>query len=123
MTVGLSAALAQFSYIPFLLLGFYNSWVYLRFFQQQPDSQNRGDSSDDFKFSGFFPPFLAPVLDPIGYACGVVFRLRHAQVETKAPFAKVSQYSLASAADPDANRRRWAAWKVQRWAFGQCGDR
>ncbi|GLC33280.1 hypothetical protein PLESTB_000351300 [Pleodorina starrii] len=107
VTVGAAAALQQFSEIPFLLLGTYNAWVYLRFFQQQPDSQHRGDSSDDFKFSGFFPSFLAPVIDPFGYVFATVFRLRHPPAETKAPFAKAAQYTLALPADnADANRRR-----------------
>ncbi|GIL64157.1 hypothetical protein Vafri_18115 [Volvox africanus] len=107
VTIGLAAALKQFSEIPFLLLGTYNAWLYLRFFQQQPDSQHWGDSSDDFKFSGFFPGFLAPVIDPIGYVLSFIFRLRHPPAETKAPFAKAAQYTLALPADnADANRRR-----------------
>ncbi|PNH02462.1 Transmembrane protein 115 [Tetrabaena socialis] len=103
--VGLAVGLEQWTYIPFIVLGTYNAWVYLRFFQQQPDSQNWGDASDDFKFSGFFPSFLAPILDPFGYACAVVCRLRHSPNETKAPFAKASQYALP-AETADANRRR-----------------
>ncbi len=104
-SVGLCMALNQSSYIPFIVLGTYNSWLYLRFFQQQPDSQHKGDSSDDFKFSGFFPSILALVLDPIGILCSTVFRLRHQPAETKAPFAGAAQYSLGSD-NADANRRR-----------------
>ena len=99
--------LKQYSYIPFVVLGTYTSWLYLRFFQQQPDSQHKGDSSDDFRFSGFFPSILAVVLDPIGILCSTVFRLRHQPVETKAPFAGAAQYSLGSD-NADANRRRCA---------------
>ncbi|EFJ47534.1 hypothetical protein VOLCADRAFT_105094 [Volvox carteri f. nagariensis] len=107
VTVGAAVAFKQLSDIPFLVLGTYNAWLYLRFFQQQPDSQHWGDSSDDFKFSGFFPAFLAPVIDPFGYVFATIFRLRHPPAETKAPFAKAAQYTLALPADnADANRRR-----------------
>ncbi|PNW70127.1 hypothetical protein CHLRE_17g706850v5 [Chlamydomonas reinhardtii] len=102
---GVAAGLQQYSYVPFLLLGTYNAWLYLRFFQQQPDSNHWGDSSDDFKFSGFFPPLLAPLLDPLGFLCATVFRLRHPPAETKAPFAKAAQYTLP-VDSADANRRR-----------------
>ncbi|GFR48527.1 hypothetical protein Agub_g10422 [Astrephomene gubernaculifera] len=104
-TVGLAAGLKQYMEVPFLLLGTYNAWVYLRYFQLQPDAQSRGDSSDDFKFSGFFPPLLAPVIDPFGYIFATVFRLRHPPAETKAPFANASQYTLPIS-NADANRRR-----------------
>lgn len=126
----MAAGLQQYSYVPFLLLGTYNAWLYLRFFQQQPDSNHWGDSSDDFKFSGFFPPLLAPLLDPLGFLCATVFRLRHPPAETKAPFAKAAQYTLP-VDSADANRRRCVcdAWgdggrgkveggKVQGWAGG-----
>lgn len=104
-SVGLCVALKQYSYVAFIVLGTYNSWLYLRFFQQQPDSQHKGDSSDDFRFSGFFPSILAVLLDPIGVLCSTVFRLRHQPAETKAPFAGAAQYSLGSD-NADANRRR-----------------
>ncbi len=58
MGVAVMAGLRQWASLPFLLLGTYSAWVYLRFFQQQPDSQHWGDASEDFRFSGFFPPML-----------------------------------------------------------------
>lgn len=116
--VGLCAAFKQFAQLPFVLLGAFSAWLYLRFFQQQADSQHRGDASDDFKFSGFFPPILAPVIDPFGLACATVFRLRHAPAETKAPFAAVSQFSLGSDA-ADASRRRCGAVRCGAGGMGE----
>ncbi|KAG2491340.1 hypothetical protein HYH03_010344 [Edaphochlamys debaryana] len=104
-SVGLAVGFKELTVVPFLLLGTYNAWFYLRYFQQQPDSNHWGDSSDDFRFSGFFPSFLAVVIDPIGYVLATVSRLRHPPAETKAPFAKAAQYTLP-ADNADANRRR-----------------
>ncbi|KAJ6952281.1 transmembrane protein 115-like [Populus alba x Populus x berolinensis] len=41
------------------------SWIYLRYFHRKPETKVRGDPSDDFAFSSFFPDFLRPVIDPI----------------------------------------------------------
>ncbi|PNH04639.1 hypothetical protein TSOC_009163 [Tetrabaena socialis] len=60
--------------------------------------QNWGDASDDFKFSGFFPSFLAPIIDPS-------WMWTRGSKAPKAPFAKASQYALP-AETADANRRR-----------------
>ena len=59
----------------YLLIGTYSAWVYLRFFQQQPETGFRGDPSDTFRFSSFFPPVCAPPLDLLGAALVAVFRL------------------------------------------------
>ncbi|KXZ48357.1 hypothetical protein GPECTOR_28g764 [Gonium pectorale] len=122
-TVGLAAGLKQYMEVPFLVFGTYVAWVYLRFFQQQPDSQHWGDSSDDFKFSGFFPSFLAPLIDPFGYVCATIFRLRHPPAETKAPFAKAAQYTLPIS-NADANRRRERGAKAleERLGMKKGGD-
>ncbi|CAD5175395.1 rhomboid-like protein 19 [Musa acuminata AAA Group] len=53
------------SYLPTLLFGIYMSWIYLRYFQKRPETSLKGDPSDDFSFSSFFPEFLRPILDPI----------------------------------------------------------
>jgi len=50
-----SVALQSFTSIAFLLLAPYCAWVYLRFVQWQPETTLRGDPSDDFRFSTFFP--------------------------------------------------------------------
>ncbi|KAM7272589.1 hypothetical protein ACFE04_027252 [Oxalis oulophora] len=58
----LESALA---YLPTLIFGTYIGWIYLRFLQRKPESKLRGDPSDDFAFSTFFPDFVRPVIDPI----------------------------------------------------------
>ncbi|MEW5300231.1 MAG: hypothetical protein WDW38_003064 [Sanguina aurantia] len=101
--------LQQLSQLPFLLLGSYNAWVYLRFFQQQPDTQLYGDPSDDFRFSGFFPPLLAPLIDGVGAVCGTVTRLRHsseARLVVMKPLIPVNTPSMLGSDVADANRRR-----------------
>ncbi|CAL1374310.1 unnamed protein product [Linum trigynum] len=52
-------------YLPTLIFGTYTSWIYLRYLQSKPETKLRGDPSDDFTFSSFFPDFLRPVIDPI----------------------------------------------------------
>lgn len=52
------------SYLPTLIFGVYMSWLYLRYFQKKPETSLRGDPSDEFAFSSFFPQFLRPILDP-----------------------------------------------------------
>ncbi|KAL5210688.1 hypothetical protein ABZP36_006311 [Zizania latifolia] len=52
-------------YIPIILFGIYVSWIYLRYFQKRLEAGLKGDPSDEFSFSSFFPEFLRPVLDPI----------------------------------------------------------
>ncbi|XP_020259626.1 rhomboid-like protein 19, partial [Asparagus officinalis] len=53
------------SYIPTIIFGIYMSWIYLRYFQRKPETGLKGDPSDEFSFSSFFPEFLRPILDPI----------------------------------------------------------
>jgi hypothetical protein len=50
-----AAGLQAWTSIAFLLLAPYCCWVYLRFFQAQPETTLKGDPSEDFKFSSFFP--------------------------------------------------------------------
>ncbi|VVA18359.1 PREDICTED: transmembrane [Prunus dulcis] len=53
------------TYLPILIFGTYISWVYLRYWQRKPETKLKGDPSDDFAFSTFFPEFLRPVIDPV----------------------------------------------------------
>ncbi|CAN6992300.1 hypothetical protein IGI04_003994 [Brassica rapa subsp. trilocularis] len=53
------------AYLPTLIFGTYMGWLYLRYFQRRPETKLRGDPSDDFAFSTFFPEFLRPIIDPI----------------------------------------------------------
>lgn len=42
-------------YLPTLIFGTYISWIYLRYWQKKPETKLRGDPSDEFAFSTFFP--------------------------------------------------------------------
>ncbi|CAL8176835.1 unnamed protein product [Prunus armeniaca] len=53
------------TYLPILIFGTYISWIYLRYWQRKPETKLKGDPSDDFAFSTFFPEFLRPVIDPV----------------------------------------------------------
>ncbi|KAG1361798.1 rhomboid-like protein 19 [Cocos nucifera] len=53
------------SFVPTILFGIYMSWIYLRYFQKKPETGLKGDPSDEFSFSSFFPELLQPILDPI----------------------------------------------------------
>ena len=46
------------AYLPTILFGIYVSWIYLRYFQKRLEVGLRGDPSDEFSFSSFFPGFL-----------------------------------------------------------------
>lgn len=52
-------------YVPFLLLGTYGSWIYLRYFQRRSESTVAGDLSGEFAFQTFFPEVLWPVVSPV----------------------------------------------------------
>ncbi|KAL6648118.1 hypothetical protein ACP70R_012342 [Stipagrostis hirtigluma subsp. patula] len=53
------------SYLPIILFGIYMSWIYLRYFQKRLEAGLKGDPSEEFSFSSFFPGFLRPILDPV----------------------------------------------------------
>lgn len=43
------------SYLPTVIYGTYMSWIYLRYWQRKPETKLKGDPSEDFAFSTFFP--------------------------------------------------------------------
>ncbi|KAI3705551.1 hypothetical protein L1987_75790 [Smallanthus sonchifolius] len=53
------------TYLPILIFGTYIGWVYLRYFQRKQETGFKGDPSDEFAFSTFFPEVIRPVIDPI----------------------------------------------------------
>ncbi|XP_044507517.1 rhomboid-like protein 19 [Mangifera indica] len=53
------------AYLPALIFGTHMGWIYLRYMQGKPETKFRGDPSDDFAFSSFFPEFVRPVINPI----------------------------------------------------------
>lgn len=96
----------QWPALAFLYLGTYSSWVYLRFFQQQPESTVCGDPSEDFSFSSFFPEILAPPIDAVATVLGRVTRLQHGANGESKPLLPTVQTALGTNS-ADANRRRW----------------
>nr|CAG4718398.1 unnamed protein product [Naegleria fowleri] len=65
ISVALSFLTNQVSDLPFIIFGFYISWLYLRFYQTTQDG-TKGDHSDSFAFHTLFPHFLHPLLEPLG---------------------------------------------------------
>ncbi|MED6126507.1 Rhomboid-like protein 19 [Stylosanthes scabra] len=57
--------LEAMSYLPAIIFGTYTSWIYLRYWQRKSETKYRGDLSEEFAFSTFFPEVLRPVIDPI----------------------------------------------------------
>ncbi|ONL98266.1 Rhomboid-like protein 19 [Zea mays] len=92
------------SYLPIILFGIYMSWIYLRYFQRSLEVGLKGDPSDEFSFSSFFPVFLRPVLDPIASIFHKLFCGRSAKPEGTGQTLDGSQFpGLGSI---EANRRR-----------------
>ncbi|MCD7461214.1 Rhomboid-like protein 19 [Datura stramonium] len=66
LTIAISFFTADLvSYLPTIVFGTYLGWIYLRYWQKKPETKLKGDPSDEFSFSSFFPEFLRPVIDPI----------------------------------------------------------
>ncbi|EYU39585.1 hypothetical protein ABFS82_06G191500 [Erythranthe guttata] len=53
------------SYLPTVIFGTCIGWIYLRYWQKKPETKLRGDPSDEFAFSTFFPEILRPAIDPV----------------------------------------------------------
>uniref|UniRef100_A0A0A9FB40 Uncharacterized protein n=1 Tax=Arundo donax TaxID=35708 RepID=A0A0A9FB40_ARUDO len=48
------------------------SWIYLHYFQKRLEAGLKGDPSDEFSFSSFFPGFFRPILEPL---CSILDKL------------------------------------------------
>ncbi|KAG2540615.1 rhomboid-like protein 19 [Panicum virgatum] len=92
------------AYLPTILLGIYVSWIYLRYFQKRLEVGLRGDPSDEFSFSSFFPGFLRPILDPIASIFHKLFCGRSARSEGTGQALDGSQFPGSGSIE--ANRRR-----------------
>jgi hypothetical protein len=101
------AALQSWHCLAFLYLGTYFAWLYLRFFQHQPETSIMGDPSEDFRFSSFFPAAMAAPIDGVAGVCGKAFRLKHdANAEAKPLLPTAATGTLLGSNAVDANRRR-----------------
>ncbi|URE16150.1 serine threonine-protein kinase [Musa troglodytarum] len=109
------------SYLPTLLFGIYMSWIYLRYFQRQPETSLKGDPSDDFSFSSFFPEFLRPVLDPIASVFHWVFcgRISDSSADTRGDTLDGSPMPGSDSVDAIRRRERGARALEQRLAAGK----
>ncbi|KAL5990685.1 Rhomboid-like protein 19 [Asimina triloba] len=93
------------SYLPTLILGTYMSWIYLRYFQQKPETNLRGDPSDDFAFSTFFPDSVRPVLDPIASVFNRILCMR-SRISNEAKGHRLGGMPLPGSDEIEASRRR-----------------
>ncbi|RLM84887.1 rhomboid-like protein 19 [Panicum miliaceum] len=92
------------SYLPVLLFGIYMSWIYLRYFQKRLETGLKGDPSEEFSFSSFFPEFLRPILDPIA---SILHRLLCGRSERSDGRGQTLDTSPLPGSDSiEANRRR-----------------
>uniref|UniRef100_A0ACD5YNR1 Uncharacterized protein n=1 Tax=Avena sativa TaxID=4498 RepID=A0ACD5YNR1_AVESA len=88
------------SYLPITLFGIYTSWIYLRYFQKRLEAGLKGDPSDEFSFSSFFPELLRPISDPIA---SILYKLVCGRSEAK---EQALDGLLPSSESIMANRRR-----------------
>lgn len=117
--------------LPLLVFGGYASWAYLRFVQQQPETAIRGDPSEDFKFSSFFPEAMAPPLDAVGGVLCTLLRLRPGSSGGGGaaaggggllPTSGVSGLLGSNAADASRRRERGARALEQRLEMKRVGE-
>ncbi|GJN07829.1 hypothetical protein PR202_ga25695 [Eleusine coracana subsp. coracana] len=92
------------SYLPIVLFGIYMSWIYLRYFQKRLEAGLKGDPSDEFSFSSFFPAFLRPVLDPVASIFDRLLCGRSQRPEATGHTLDGSQFPGSGSIE--ANRRR-----------------
>ncbi|CAH9068237.1 unnamed protein product [Cuscuta epithymum] len=95
------------SYLPTSVFGTYIGWVHLRYWQRKPETKLKGDPSDEFAFSTFFPHLLRPVIDPIG----TIFDRMLCGKRSEASNEEIDGYTLGAiplpGSDPiEASRRR-----------------
>ncbi|KAL6838271.1 hypothetical protein ACP4OV_031943 [Aristida adscensionis] len=91
-------------YLPVILFGIYTSWIYLRFFQKRLDAGLKGDPSEEFSFSSFFPGFLRPILDPVA---SIFHKLLCGRSERPEAIGKTLDGSqFPGSGSIEANRRR-----------------
>ncbi|OAY71599.1 Rhomboid-like protein 19 [Ananas comosus] len=106
-TVAISFFVAEsLSYLPTLLSGFYMSWIYLRYFQKYPETSLKGDPSDEFSFSSFFPEFLRPIIDPIASIFDKIFCGRRSEGSVESRGYTMGDTPLPGSDPIEATRRR-----------------
>lgn len=94
------------SYLPTLVFGTYIGWIYLRYWQTKPETKLRGDPSDEFAFSTFFPEFLRPVIDPVARIFEKMFCGRRSELSDESRGYTLGGTSLPGSDPIEASRRR-----------------
>ncbi|KAL3650028.1 Rhomboid-like protein 19 [Castilleja foliolosa] len=94
------------SYLPTLIFGTCIGWIYLRYWQKRPETNLRGDPSDEFTFSTFFPGFLRPVIDPVATIFGRLFCGKRPESSDESRGNSLGGASLPVSDSIEASRRR-----------------
>ncbi|XP_031106050.1 rhomboid-like protein 19 [Ipomoea triloba] len=95
------------SYLPTLVFGTYIGWIYLRYWQRKPETKLKGDPSDEFAFSTFFPEFLRPVIDPIAAIFDRMLCGKRSEASNEETGYNLGVATLLPGSDPiEASRRR-----------------
>lgn len=106
------------------IYGFISSWIYLRFFKQAyPDLQTpqaslRGDASESFAFSEFFPDVIKPLVAAISdkiYGILIMLQIRQSDSGSSAAAPRGGvflQRGTPGSARAEAERRRAVALKA-----------
>ncbi|KAL0298672.1 UNVERIFIED_CONTAM: Rhomboid-like protein 19, partial [Sesamum radiatum] len=94
------------SYLPTIIFGTYIGWIYLRYWQKKPETKLRGDPSDEFAFSTFFPEFLRRIIDPVATIFERMFCGRRSETPDQTRGYTLGGASLPGSDSIDASRRR-----------------
>ncbi|KAL0402369.1 UNVERIFIED_CONTAM: Rhomboid-like protein 19 [Sesamum latifolium] len=94
------------SYLPTIIFGTYIGWIYLRYWQRKPETKLRGDPSDEFAFSTFFPEFLRRIIDPVATIFERMFCGRRLETPDQSRGYTLGGASLPGSDSIDASRRR-----------------
>jgi hypothetical protein len=98
---------------PFVLVGSFAGWSWLRFAHLSHGSTFRGCAGPDFELASFFPDALAGAVRPLGTFCYEVAKLLGLFAERERELARLSAGSSSERpADPVAERRRTRGMKL-----------
>lgn len=94
------------TYLPTVIFGTYIGWIYLRYWQKKSETKLKGDPSDEFAFSTFFPDPLRPVIDPVATIFERLFCGRRSESSDESGGYTLGGLSLPSSDPIEASRRR-----------------
>eukprot|EP00246_Nothoceros_aenigmaticus_P016659 TRINITY_DN7740_c0_g1_i2.p1 TRINITY_DN7740_c0_g1~~TRINITY_DN7740_c0_g1_i2.p1 ORF type:complete len:166 (-),score=24.22 TRINITY_DN7740_c0_g1_i2:103-600(-) len=93
-------------FLPFVLFGTYGAWLYLRYSQRKPETNLRGDPSEEFAFSTFFPEFLSPAVNIVAAVFEKIFCGRSMLADELSNGYAYKEKPLPGSDPIDASRRR-----------------